>query len=132
VKNIIFLALLASTHANAEDADIDYCTPDNVSSQGVYECSVQTLELADTALNDAYKRLHHQIAQDFKATPKSGKSLKAQVIRSQRTWLTLRERNCKIETFVIDATSRAHEAIKNYCLARQATERTKYLSDLQF
>ncbi|NWC91943.1 MULTISPECIES: lysozyme inhibitor LprI family protein [unclassified Pseudomonas] len=133
MKRTSFILLLGVYgFCHAEPAPDEPCSPINMDSQAVYECSKLKVKSADTAINKAYKELNKQIDFDYGTDPLLGEKLKGHIKQSQRAWIKLRDENCTIESFIISPESQAFEAIKNYCLARESDSRSEYLKSLKF
>jgi uncharacterized protein YecT (DUF1311 family) len=125
------LFLIGSTSSAASPA-LAPCWSDHASSQRTHEYSICVSEDADTSLNTAYRELKEKVLDDYKADPERGKKLLEHIKKSQRLWINLREENCAIESFVISPSAQAFDTTRNFCLARESTERTRYLQSLRF
>ncbi|WP_281290840.1 lysozyme inhibitor LprI family protein [Pigmentiphaga aceris] len=108
------------------------CADSDMNNQQIYECSRQKIIDADAELNRSYKMLNDSISSGYKADPKLGNELLEHVKKSQRAWITVRDENCAIESFVITPSTPAFAATRNLCLARESFARSRYLKELMF
>lgn len=126
--SLIITSLPLSTKSIASEL----CALEQMESQQIYECSKRAATDSDEALNSAYKKLNQQITADYKGDPIQGKKLLDHIIKSQRIWIDLRDENCAIENFLISPGTQAFDTTRNFCFARESTERTEYLQGLRF
>lgn len=132
IKLFILLLTITPFFCQAQLSLPNSCLNDRMDSQDIYNCSKYKRAEADSILNNVYKKLNEKITTDYKASPLSGNILKGYIKKSQRTWINLRDENCTIETFVMTPGTPAFETTKNICIARESTERARYLKDLRF
>ncbi|MFJ3468456.1 lysozyme inhibitor LprI family protein [Pseudomonas sp. NPDC090201] len=117
--------------APATSLETGECAND-VSEQNIYVCSKEMLERADAELNEIYRRRQNDIAQSYRHDPAAGKMLLEHLKKSQRSWIPLRDENCRMESFFVDDQAPAYEVINNDCIARESRSRTDYLKGLKF
>ncbi|RON51117.1 lysozyme inhibitor LprI family protein [Pseudomonas frederiksbergensis] len=118
-------ALLPVSAAFAQDD----CSEISSSSQ-VVRCSEATKNSADSQLNTSYHQLMARLESQYSVDAKLGAEYSAQVKESQRAWIKLRDTNCAVEAFEIDAGKPAYVAVVNNCIAKMSRERSAYLDGI--
>jgi len=131
-KTVLALSVFISVGCHAASSSPVMCADSDMNNQQIYECSRQKIIDADAELNRSYQALSDRISKAYTADTQLGNELKAHVTKSQRAWITVRDENCLIESFVISRGTPAHEATKNLCLARESLDRSRYLKDVAF
>lgn len=123
---IVVTLLVASTTSYATDPDSSSCKT-IASSQQVFECSIYEKTKADKDLNNQYRSLLERVSSQYESNQTLSKEYIGRIKHSQRLWIKLRDANCALETYQIEAGTQAYEATLNYCIARISGERSKYL-----
>lgn len=100
------------------------------SSQQIFECSNVEREKADQLLNNVYRELITRIVKQYKSDPGLKDAYTQKIKESQRLWIKLRDANCNLETFEIEAGTQAYETTFNKCVARSSVERATYLKKI--
>lgn len=96
-------ALLPVSSAFAQD-DCSEIT----SNLQVVPCSEAAKKTADNQLNTSYHQLMARLESQYLADPKLGEEYSATVKESQRAWIKLRDTNCAVEAFEIEAGKPAY------------------------
>jgi uncharacterized protein YecT (DUF1311 family) len=122
---LIAFALLPVSAAFAQDD----CSEISSSSQ-VVPCSEAAKNSADSQLNTSYHQLMARLESQYSVDPKLGGEYSTQVKESQRAWIKLRDTNCTVEAFEIEAAMPAHVAVVNNCIAKMSRERSAYLDGI--
>lgn len=110
-------------------AEQDPCS-NIVTSQQVFDCSVEKIKNADIRLNKAYKNLKGRVSLAYKADPKLGGVYIEKIRNAQRAWLHLRDLTCPLEAFEIEPGTQAYHSVVNNCFARMEDDRSTYLDHL--
>ncbi|MFC0667511.1 lysozyme inhibitor LprI family protein [Azotobacter chroococcum] len=97
------------------------------SSQQIFECSNIERKKADQLLNNVYHELITRIIKQYKSAPELKDAYTQKIKESQRLWIKLRDADCTLETFEIEAGTQAYETTFNKCVARSSIERATYL-----
>lgn len=131
MKKILFILILLAKPAYSQVASdsIECSTQDN--SQKVYECAKENAQNADNALNKEYSDLRKRISLNYKSEPQLKEELLAILNKSQTNWIKLRDSNCRLESFEIEAGTQAFETTVNNCIADESQKRTQYLEKIQ-
>jgi uncharacterized protein YecT (DUF1311 family) len=124
-KGLIVSALLPVSVAFAQDD----CSEISSSSQ-VVPCSEAAKNSADSQLNTSYHQLMARLESQYSVDPKLGAEYSTQVKESQRAWIKLRDTNCAVEAFEIEAGKPAYVAVVNNCIAKMSRERSAYLDGI--
>jgi uncharacterized protein YecT (DUF1311 family) len=125
---LVFLAalqLLTLQVAHSESS-LNPCDSLNNSHQ-VFMCSEHSKKQADHKLNESYNRLLRRVDTQYSPDPEIRISFISTIKKSQRAWIVLRDANCAVESFEIEAHSEAHTTTINNCIARMSQERADYL-----
>lgn len=125
---LVFLAalqLLTLQVAHSESS-LNPCDILNNSHQ-VFMCSEHSKKQADHKLNESYNRLLRRVDTQYSPDPEIRISFISTIKKSQRAWIVLRDANCAVESFEIEADSEAHTTTINNCVARMSQERADYL-----
>lgn len=122
---LIAFALLPFSAAFAQDD----CSEISSSPQ-VVPCSEAAKNSADSQLNTSYHQLMARLESQYSVDPKLGVEYSTQVKESQRAWIKLRDTNCTVEAFEIEAAKPAHMAVVNNCIAKMSRERSAYLDGI--
>jgi uncharacterized protein YecT (DUF1311 family) len=128
VKRFVFtlLAVLLPVSAAYAQDDCSHVT----SSLEMVPCSEAAKKAADAQLNVSYKQLMARLESDYRADPALSAEYAAKIKESQRAWLKLRDANCPLEAFEIEAGMPAHVFAVNSCIARMSRERSAYLDSI--
>ena len=128
MKRFVFtlLAVLLPVSAVYAQDDCSHVT----SSLEMVPCSEAAKKAADAQLNVSYKQLMARLESDYRADPALSAEYAAKVKESQRAWLKLRDANCPLEAFEIEAGMPAHVFAVNSCIARMSRERSTYLDSI--
>lgn len=118
-------ALLPVSAAFAQDE----CS-EITSSLQVVPCSEAAKKTADNQLNTSYHQLMARLESQYLADPKLGEEYSATVKESQRAWIKLRDTNCAVEAFEIEAGKPAYVGVVNNCIASMSQERSAYLDKI--
>ncbi|MFJ7796782.1 lysozyme inhibitor LprI family protein [Pseudomonas sp. NPDC096950] len=97
-------------------------------SQQVDVCAKLAKDAADADLNSSYKKLLNRVKTQYEADQNMGDSFMTKLKESQRAWLKLRDTNCALEAFEIEAGQPAYVTTVNNCIARMSMERSNYLN----
>ncbi|WP_411741479.1 lysozyme inhibitor LprI family protein [Pseudomonas sp. GL-B-26] len=122
---LIAFSLLPVSAAFAQDD----CSEISSSSQ-VVPCSEAAKNSADSQLNTSYHQLMARLESQYTVDPKLGVEYSTRVKESQRAWIKLRDTNCTVEAFEIEAAKPAHVAVVNNCIAKMSRERSAYLDGI--
>ncbi|MEE4465458.1 lysozyme inhibitor LprI family protein, partial [Azotobacter chroococcum] len=114
-----FLAF--SLPINAGQQENNFCERVS-SSQQIFECSIIEREKADQLLNNVYHELMKRIVRQYKTDSELKDAYTQKIKESQRLWLRLRDADCTLETFEIEAGTQAYETTFNKCVARSSIE----------
>lgn len=125
---LVALQLLTLQVAHSESS-LNPCDNLNNSHQ-VFMCSEHNKEQADHDLNESYNRLLRRVDKQYSPDPEIRNHFISIIKKSQRTWIVLRDANCAVESFEIEAHSEAHTTTFNNCIARMSQERTEYLDKI--
>lgn len=106
------------------------CTNITASAQ-IDDCSKIEKESADKKLNQSYTKLIARIKEQYVPSPEMGERYLSKLKNSQRAWLTLRDTNCELESFLADTAYPAHETLINNCITKMSLERSDYLDGTQ-
>jgi len=118
-------ALLPVSAAFAQDE----CS-EITSSLQVVPCSEAAKKTADSQLNTSYHQLMARLESQYLVDPKLGEEYSAMVKESQRAWIKLRDTNCAVEAFEIEAGKPAYVGVVNNCIASMSQERSAYLDKI--
>jgi uncharacterized protein YecT (DUF1311 family) len=118
-------ALLPVSAAFAQDE----CS-EITSSLQVVPCSEAAKKTADSQLNTSYHQLMARLDSQYLVDPKLGEEYSAMVKESQRAWIKLRDTNCAVEAFEIEAGKPAYVGVVNNCIASMSQERSAYLDKI--
>lgn len=121
--------LVFSLPINAEQQENNFCEQVS-SSQQIFECSIIEREKADQLLNRVYHELMKRIARQYKTDSELKDAYSQKIKESQRLWLRLRDADCTLETFEIEAGTQAYETTFNKCVTRSSIERATYLKEI--
>lgn len=132
ISKIFMLASLTmAIPAYSKSLEIRECLKP-VEDRDIYRCTKEELERADTLLNEKYIQVRKSIRLAYKNQVSAGDELLNHLKRSQRSWLTVREENCKVENFFVDSQAPAYEFMIGGCIVRETLERIDYLDRLGF
>lgn len=132
MSKFLFLLVVLFSISSASRADeMQSLCEKPTSSQEIFTCSEIRLEESDKNLNENYKALNVYVDKAYAASPELREKLKIMIKNSQQLWIRLRDANCNIEAFTIEAQTQAFEATRNTCSARETEERSKYLENLK-
>lgn len=98
------------------------CTVVSSSAQ-VDQCAEVAKTNADTQLNARYHELMERLEAHYQRDSAMGAEHVAKVKEAQRAWVKLRDANCVVEAFEIDADTPAHRTVVNKCIERMSLER---------
>lgn len=118
-------ALLPASAAFAQDECREI-----TSSLQVVPCSEAAKKTADSQLNTSYHQLMARLESQYLADPKLGEEYSATVKESQRAWIKLRDTNCAVEAFEIEAGKPTYVGVVNNCIASMSQERSAYLDKI--
>ena len=118
--------LVASVTSYAADPGNNFCK-EVVDSQKVFDCSVYEKARADKELNNLYRNLLERVSSQYKSNRMLGDDYIQRIKSSQRLWIKLRDADCTLEAFQIEAGTLAYETTMNYCVVRMSDKRSRYL-----
>ncbi|WP_248767639.1 lysozyme inhibitor LprI family protein [Pseudomonas sp. MWU12-2345] len=102
-----------------------------ITSAQIDTCAKSKKESTDKTLNEIYKKLIIRIKEQYAPDPEMGERYLSKLRNSQRAWITLRDANCELESFLADPSSPAHETLTNNCITKMSRERSAYLDQTQ-
>jgi len=130
VKNsIISSFLLFPLLGHAGESEIIDCKK-TFNSQQIFECSKIERAKADQKLNEAYRGLLTRIAKQYKPSPELGATYTQKIKESQRLWIKLKDADCALEAFKIEAGTQAYETTVNKCVSQLSLARPQYLEKI--
>ncbi|MBI6852017.1 DUF1311 domain-containing protein [Pseudomonas cichorii] len=123
IMPFLMLVLLGLPPAKAECIE-------NTVSQEVDVCAKSARDSADARLNSSYRNLLIRIKDQYQSDGKRGGDFATKLKESQRAWLKLRDSNCVLEAFEVEAGKPAYMTTVNNCVAKMSLERSGYLDRL--
>lgn len=129
--NLVLLAALQLLTLQVAHSESSLNPCDNLdNSHQVFMCSEHSKEQADHNLNESYKRLLRRADTQYSPDPENRTNLISIIKKSQRAWIVLRDANCAVESFEIEADSEAYTTTFNNCIARMSQKRAEYLDKI--
>jgi uncharacterized protein YecT (DUF1311 family) len=116
---LLLLGLIALSPAFAEDD----CKEITSSTQADH-CAELAMKNADSQLNTRYHELMARLETQYKRDPQLGAAYAVKVKEAQRAWVKLRDTNCAVEAFEIEADKPAYATAVNNCITRMSQERS--------
>jgi len=126
---IILLTLIVSFSCLAQnDGQVD-CT--KITTSAKYDDCIKknTLE-SNRQLEQIVSRFEVQVSEDCQADPQLGSALIKTVLESQKSWLSYRDKHCKVIAFEIEEGTAAYITIINSCVIELNEKRMEQLSQI--
>ncbi len=132
LKFLIFFALgYFSLYVSSSALAATPCA-DETSDAGVYQCTLQQKKTAEAELNREYTAAKKRISLSYAADQEMARNYLSILTNTQRGWLKYRDGQCKLEAFVAEESSNAHEVATNLCIIRIDKERIMLLKELPY
>lgn len=97
------------------------------SSDQVYLCSKQSMEISDNKLNQEYRNLLKKVRVQYSSHEELKNEFINKIKESQRSWVDFRDKNCEVLSYQIDVGTQAYETSMNFCKDKMTQERIKEL-----
>lgn len=120
-KILIAATLLAGMGASTSLWAADCANAD------VDSCAKQGKEAAEQALNKAWNEAKGRISSAYKADDKLQKVYQQNLLDSQRGWLKYRDSQCKMQAFLAEEGTAAHDTLTNNCISDIDKQRIEQL-----
>jgi len=109
----------------------NFCSDEN-SDAAVYQCTLQQKKTAEEELNREYTAAKKRISLSYAADQEMARDYLSILTNTQRGWLKYRDGQCKLEAFVAEESSNAHEVATNLCIIRIDKERIESLLNVPY
>lgn len=123
--SFLFLLICKSVFA------ANFCS-DEHSDAAVYQCTLQQKKTAEEELNREYTAAKKRISLSYAADQEMARDYLSILTNTQRGWLKYRDGQCKLEAFVAEESSNAHEVATNLCIIRIDKERIESLLNVPY
>jgi len=122
----LICCLIFSSAAYADDCD------NAANDSEVHQCLQTKKEDAEKTLNAEYAKAKERIEQALRDSPSDTKTYMELFVKAQRSWLTLRDYQCQMESFGADKKSNVYLDSTNECVAKMDNERTATLKQIPY
>ncbi len=126
---LLLLVLTVSVACFAQDNEKIDCTHVIISAQ-YDDCIKKNILESNQQLEQIISRLEIQVAENYQADQQLGKALIKTVLESQKSWISYRDKHCKIIAFEIEEGTAAYITTLNSCAIELNENRMEQLSQL--
>ncbi|AIA70989.1 lysozyme inhibitor LprI family protein [Pectobacterium atrosepticum] len=124
-KILIAAAMLAGMSVSTSLWAADCANPS--ASAEVDSCAKQGKEATEQALNKAWSEAKGRITTTYKVDDKLQKEYQQNLVDSQRGWLKYRDSQCKMQAFLAEEGTTAHDTLTNNCISDIDKQRIEQL-----
>lgn len=126
---LLLLVLTVNVACFAQDNEKIDCTHVIISAQ-YDDCIKKNILESNQQLEQIISRLEIQVAENYQADQQLGKALIKTVLESQNSWISYRDKHCKIIAFEIEEGTAAYITTLNSCAIELNENRMEQLSQL--
>jgi len=126
---LLLLVLTVNVACFSQDNEKIDCTHVIISAQ-YDDCIKKNILESNQQLEQRISRLEIQVAENYQADQQLGKALIKTVLESQKSWISYRDKHCKIIAFEIEEGTAAYITTLNSCAIELNENRMEQLSQL--